>query len=560
MGAILILFFIFIFYFIPSQDHEIRQHDEFDGNFTSRHLIVNSGNFFETSPTKVVYGSMNGLPRANFVRFTEPVALLMYFFGSLTGYAIAFILMRLIAFLGIYLLGRDFLKFDKENKGVLLLISLCFACLPYNTSYFLSIAGVPLAFWAFLNIKDNRRIKTSFVTLIAFAVSSNFVLVGFHICFVLGLLAITHSVMQKKINWFLFIAVSVTALTYVLTEYMMFYMHLFNSNYHTSRQVFEKELSLNIKGVIGITFTNFFTGEFNAANYFGYILIPFIIYFIFIMLKDKPNAINKTGLTFLIIAFMCSFLAVLFDWNKMSFFYETFSFARIFNLKRFISLVPGLFFIVVLFSFFAINVNRNKIIKTLSMLCLLVLFGLIWRGNISRNRSSFDCKGITINGDDPNTFRQFFNVEMYKQIKKDIGKDSLNNVISFGLLPSACKYVGLNVLDDYQGDYPLEYKQQFRKIIAGEIEKSATLKDLFDGWGSKCYMFSANGIENKLAVKNGMAFESDLQINTDQLKKMNCNYILSSILIGNAGELNLKFKKAYVSSVNEQRILLYKII
>ncbi len=555
-----ILFIVFLFYFIPASNHNIRQHDEFDGNFTSRYLIVNSGAFFETNPGTIIYGTMNGLPRANFVRFTEPVALLMYLFGSLPGYAIAFIIMRLVAFLGIYVLGRDFLKFDNEKKGILILISVCFACLPYNTSYFLSIAGIPIAFWAFLNIKNKQRLRISFITLVLFAVSSNFVLVGFHLCFVFGLIALFYSIKHKKIYWLLFAAIAATGITYILTEYMMFYMHLFNHSYHSSREGFEKLLSLNLKGVLGISFTNIFLGEYNATNYFGYLFMPFMTYYVFIIIKDNHDPVNRLAVLFIVVTIMCALLTTVFDWNKMGFFYETFSFAKIFNLKRFISILPGLFFIILMFTLMSINTKKNKVLHVVTLLTLYLFFILIWRGNISRNRSSFNCTGLTINGDRPNTFNQFFNENMYKQIKKDIGKDSVNNVISFGLLPAPCKYVGLNVLDDYQGDYPLEYKQQFRKVIAREIDKSLQLKELFDGWGSKCYLYSANEIANTLQTKNGFEYEPNLEIDTEQLKKMNCKYILSSILIGNSKDLNLEFQKVYVSALNKQSIILYKLI
>ena len=71
------------------------------------------------------------------------------------------------------------------------------------------------------------------------------------------------------------------------------------------------------------------------------------------------------------------------------------------------------------------------------------------------------------------------------------------------------------------------------KIISKEIEKSNVYKGLFDGWGSMCYLLSANEVEDKLKSINGFAFEPRLDINTNQLKKMNCKYILSSIIIGN---------------------------
>ncbi len=551
-------FIAFVLYFIPSHTNYVRQHDEFDGNFSSRHLLVKSGQFFETNPTATVMGSMNGLPRAVFVRFTEPVALLMYFFGSLTGYAISFVLIRLVAFLGIFLIGRDFLKFNKQQYGILFLVALCFACLPYNTSYCLSICGTPLAFWAFLNIITKNKIKVSLLTLFLYALSSNFILVGFHVCVVFFCIACWYSIKSKKINWLPFIAIMVLGVSYVLSDYMLFYNHLFNSSYQSSRLGFDKELSLNLKGVIGVSFLNFFTGEYNSAHYFGYLFIPFILYFLYTYYKYKSEDAKK-GLLFFTTLIFCAMASAIFDWEKMSGFYNVFSFAKVFNLKRFISLVPGLFFCVALISVLTVTNMKSKVASASVILVLILCFTLEWRGNMARVLSSFDCKGITIKGDSPHTFDEFFNTQLYKDIKKEIGNDTTSNVVNFGLLPSACKYAGIKVLDDYQGDYPLSYKLEFRKVIAGELNKSEALKDLFDNWGSKCYLWSSNSFENKLSTIKGFALEPSLNIDTKQLLKLNCKYILSSIIIGNSKELGLNPQKVFVSRVNNQAVILYKI-
>ncbi len=556
----IILFVAFLFYFIPNPNNFIRIQDEFDGSFSSRHLIINSGDFFETNPMKIVYGTMNGLPRANFVRFSEPIALLMFVFGSLLGYSIGFIFIHFVAFLGIFLIGKHYLNVRKENVGLLVLISLCFACLPFNTSYCLSISGIPIAFWSFLNIYYKRYIKISALTLIGFAICSNFVLVGVNLCVVFSLLTLYFSLKDKRFHSLLFLSVFLVAITYMLTEYMMFYAHFFSDNYQSSRNLFDKELTLNLKGVIGVTFIHLFSGEYNAANYFGYIFIPFIIYYLIYLVKDKKNEINSIGLLMIVTFLTCGFLATVFDWTRMDFFFEIISFAKIFNLKRFISIVPGLFFIVLVFVLLFINREKKIVPHMMTLITLLVFFVSLWRGNISRTRSSFNCNGLEISGNDIITFDQFFDKSLYKNIKKDIGLDSVSNIINYGLLPSPCKYFGLKVLDDYQSDYPLKYKYEFRKIIFKEIEKSNVYKTLFDSWGSKCYLNSADELEGNLKSINGLVFDPGLEINTNQLKKMNCKYILSSIIIGNAAHLNLRFEKVYVSSITSKYILLYKLI
>lgn len=554
----LVFFTVFTLNFIPWHHNYVRQHDEFDGNFSSRHLLVRSGKFFAINPTETVYGSMNGIPRACYMRFTEPVALFMYLFGSLKGYALSFLFVRIIAFLGLFLFGRDYIIKEKADKGLLILMSTLYASLPYNTSYCLSISGIPLFMWAAINLMNLKRIKSSYFVLVFLALSSNFILSGFHMAIMMFVLFLFNLFQNKTINKQLIVGLVIFSITYILSEYMLFYNYFSNPSYQSSRSGFVKELSLNLKGVIGITVQNFFSGEYNAANYFGYLFFPFLLFamYKFIFIKEERNNLFIICLVFLIV---CSFFAAFFDWEKLKILYEKLTILNVFNMKRFISLVPGLFFIVISWAIYCCIQKGNRIFIAGCYTAVIFSFVLVWRGNMARVRSSFDCKGIELKGDTPYTFDSFFDVTAFKDIKNHMGSDTLNNTISFGIYPSLSKYANLNVLDDYQGDYPLAYKMEFRKIIEKEIEKSEALRDVFDKWGSKCYLYSKNSFENTLSKVGNFSCENNLEINTEQLKKMNCKYIISSIIIGNQKQLNLYLSKIIVSKETMRTYLLYKI-
>lgn len=555
-------FVVFCIFFVPSMYHEIRIHDTFDGNFSTRHVLINSGHFFDTDPTAIVPGIMNGLPRGVFPRFTEITSLLMYFFGSLNGFGITFILVRLFAFLGVFLFGKDHLKISKYQKGLLFLVASAFACLPFFVIHGLTVAGLPLVLWAFFNVYKKQKTRISILVFVLFVLWSNFVLVGFHLAISLGLLAVYFSIKEKKVQLNLFLVIAFITVLYILSDYMLFYMHLFNKGYHSSRGEMERVTALNIFGVLGGTFRSFFSGDYSTANYFGIIFILPLCYAFFLGIKKLvPNKENHTiFFSFIAITFFCALFINLLDWTKFAFFYEKFSFAKEFNFKRFTSLLPGFFFLMILVSILIINNKLALPVRLFSSFFIITLFFFIWRGNISYNRSAFDTKGITVFSEQKVTFNEFFDPMLYSKIKQEIGADTLRNVIHFGLSPAASKYAGLNVLDDYQGDYPKEYKSEFRSVIEGELNKSEKLKSYFDNWGSRCYMESANSFENSLIEKNGLLYEPDLNLNSVQLKKMNCSYILSAIVIENATKLNLTMKKVLVGTYNYKPIFLYKVI
>jgi hypothetical protein len=264
------------------------------------------------------------------------------------------------------------------------------------------------------------------------------------------------------------------------------------------------------------------------------------------------------GFFFLVCSLIFVILISVLDWHSFGFFYERFPIAKEFNLKRFINLLPGFFFLAVLSSFLSLN-NRQSWPRLSAPLLLILAYVFAWRGNISFNDSAFDTTGLRIVTDQRITFRQFFDPDLYKTVKLEIGSDTLNNVIHFGISPAPSKYAGLNVLDDYQGDYPKEYKDQFRLIIKGELEKSDSYRNYFDNWGGRCYLMSASLFSGKPVSKYGELFEPDLSITTDQIKKMNGKYILSSVIIGNAKELDLELKKVIVSHIDKKKIFIYKI-
>ena len=555
-----VLFIAFIIYFIPSPGHAFRIHDTGDGLFTSRHVLIETGHFFDTDPETVVPGIMNGLPRGVFPGFLDPTVLLMYLFGSLTGYSINFLLIRLLALAGFYLFGRDHLRMGEDKRGLLLLMSVVFASLPFFLIHGLTAAGLPLLLWAFFNLYKQERTWMSYMVFVLFGLWSSFVLVGVHIFLFLGGIALALSVHKKKIQFPLFYALVLLGVVYVLANYMLFYMHYFNSNYKTFREGFEKALNLNFKGVLGTTVKLFLTGEYSSAGYLGYLFLPLFAYFLLLGARDRRHPAFRMGLFFCIAAFVFAFFIALLDWQSFSFFYNSFPLARKFNFQRFTNLLPGVFFLGLLSAFAFSNQSNKLVTRLLSSALIIISFVFIWRGNISFNRNEFVNNGTApLSAGYEYTFNEFFDTSLFREIKAYMGQDTTANVIHFCTLPSPSKYAGLPVLDDYQSDYPMEYKREFRKIIAGELDKSPTLKENFDGWGAKCYLRSATFTEGRGEMRNGLNYEAHLDIDTDQLRKMSCKYILSEAIIGNADTLGLAMKKVFSGPVNHKNIFLYYI-
>lgn len=555
-----VFFIAFCIYFIPAPNHSIRVHDSFDGNFTTRHVLVKSGNLFDLNPNSIVPGIMKGLPRGVFPKPTDMLALFMFLFGSLPGYAVTFLLIRIIGFAGIFLFARDHLKIKGESDGIVIMMAIAFACLPVFVVQGLTVLGVPLVLWAFFNLIDKRKILLSIGSMILFALWSQFVLIGVHMILTLSLLFVYFSFQKRQILWWPLFSIIIITVTFVLADYMLFYLHIFDSTYHSSRLAFAKELGLNFKGVLGNTFLYFFRDDYSAASYFGFLFLPFIIYFLYQLFKGEKTTVNSIGFSFFTLLLFCCICISLLDWTAFSWFYKVFPVAKAFNFKRFSNILPGLFHILALVSLISLRIHNKKVNQILTVGLITIYFTLIWRGNISLNNDGFDTTGIKIQKNNVNTFNQFLDPDLFTKIKTVLGKDTLENVVHFGCLSSASKYAGLNVLDDYQGDYPKEYKESFRRVIEGELNKSNSLKKYFDEWGGRCYLESANHFEEKLTRKFGQLFEPELSININQLKRLNCTNIISCIIIGNEKKLGLQLKKVLVSASSFKTYFIYKIL
>lgn len=172
----------------------------------------------------------------------------------------------------------------------------------------------------------------------------------------------------------------------------------------------------------------------------------------------------------------------------------------------------------------------------------------------------FQVKKLVFQKQTEPTYQQFFDTKLFSQIEAYIGDSKQNyQTASIGLYPAVAQYNGFKCIDGYWNSYPLEYKHNFRKIIASELNKSDELKNYFDHWGSRCYIFSAElGKEYRYGKNCGKAIQK-LDINTDQFREMGCRYIFSAVPILNYEELGWSFEKSFSTDQSFWKIYLYRI-
>lgn len=157
------------------------------------------------------------------------------------------------------------------------------------------------------------------------------------------------------------------------------------------------------------------------------------------------------------------------------------------------------------------------------------------------------------------SINQFYAKDEFQQIKDYIGRPQKDyRVASIGIHPSISQENGFYTLDGYVNSYPLSYKAKFREIIAPELAKSPTLREYYDGWGNRVYIFVAELGKNYLFDKHSTKHIKNLELNTQAFKDMGGEYIFSALPIDNAAANHLHLEKVFDDKQAAWKIYLYR--
>ena len=562
---------LIIIYMLPNlilgQDSYIFFFDTWDSEILFYNL--NSKYFFDFDG--VMPEIMNGLP-AGSVNVFSPIQTFVYMI--LPNYW-AFIFndfwVRIISFLGTFLLIRKMLGKDYAWIGFFSGVILSY--LPIFTVYGTSINGQPMLAYAIWNLAQNRKKIFSYIYAAFFGLSSSIILTGYYLLPFILIFAIIMTVKKGfKSSIHIYIAIAIISVCYLLTSFKMIYTFLF-SDFETMRSE-RITKSSGIKEFV----TLFFGGHMHAVSvqvYAFLVLVPMLVIF-FIKLKNKKiDTDDKKYLNIIWALLGYNVLAAIINSFYVEFIFK-FEYRRLFfscpvtwNLIFSVSL-----FLLAKWKVFDKTVNwllklKKPAVTVLSVLLVFLFsFGVnaVFESVLKRQFKYVYFENVkrvfyreTVK-EDYASYNQYIDKELFGKIKTHIGKDVEDyRVVSVGMYPVIASMNGFYTLDGYFQMYELDYKHDFREVIAGELEKDEALRVYFDEWGNKCYILSAELGKNYLFSKNsGKAIEY-LDINTEKLKEMGGDYILSAVEIKNYNELGIQFEGAFTTPKSYFNIHLYKV-
>lgn len=553
--ALPVVVFVFLLHFLPflmnGSNAYIRIHDNLEGEWVWLDLLLQQGKALDFSPHTVIDNVMNGQPRAAFPTGLSVNVLLIWLLGSYWGYLISYFLLHLLAFAGMYLLLRTHFLTEEKHHFLARGIALGYSLVPFYVQF--GVAGLPLLLFCFLNILKNRTSLTDIACIMLFPFYSSMVWAGTSALVALAWLLAADYFQRKKLNLKFFTAMAALCIIYAAVNFQMLSLSFLSGKFishRTNYNIFAlQEMSL-VKGMLNTIYPLLF------AHYHSGTVVTIPVFLAAAM------AVNYSGKDKTICWLMISILAVCLAYGFYAYaaylLGDTFPLLISFKANRFIILLPLLLFLLLAVSLKRIydtGVPKNAI--TIMVSCQLAI-GFFsndeWLHNV-RSLLGFKIKPAC---------KEFFAQHLFSEIEEYVAlPKSSYRVASLGISPSVLQYNGFYTLDGLLPIYDLHHKKQFREIIAQELEKNSEVKNYFDAWGNRCYIFSSElGIadRNYIIGKNQRIVLNNFEINTAAFKKMGGKYLFSAVQINGADKTGLKLLRVFEDNTSWWRVFVYEAI
>ncbi|MCI9338132.1 MAG: hypothetical protein HFH93_11450 [Lachnospiraceae bacterium] len=500
------------------------------------------------------------------VLFVPLYRFLPAFWAFMASYAIVF----LSGFLGMYLAVKKL-----TASSILAVVSGGFFCmLPVYPIYGLSQMGLPLLLYAYLCLREGKRVKTALALTVFFGLTSHLVCTGYGALGFWGL-GILWRLFRKRKAGYCMAGFGVLLATYLVTNYRLFLeLLLGQGNYISHRE----ELVNGEMPFWETVWDVFQNSAQHAPSYHRGMILPIVLgLLVFGCLyhrlcaearEDYQRAlIGMAALAGIAVFYgICKSKPVV-DWkNSIS------GSLRYFQAERLYWFYPAGWYLELAL---VCSVWRRQLCAAgrihgpaaLSRILLPVLalaaVGIPHADTVLRNSYFYMNMSQYINGPGVTgyiSWKSFYAEELMAQLEEAIGLEPASyRVAHLGISPAPALMHGFYTVDGYSNNYPLEYKHRFRQVIGAELDKNAECAVYFDTWGSRCYLFNAlTGNYWMLKKGSGIQYEG-LLFDMEALRELGCRYLFSGGEISDAKRLGLTFMGYYETEDSYWGIWLYAL-
>ena len=553
-------------YLLLGQDAIVVYHDQLDGELIA--YLLQAKHLWDGGVLPEFLGGASKTA----LTLPAPACVLLFLFGN--GFW-ALVCMQLsgslCGYLGMYLLIRETADWSEAKVSktsqvsfIAMAVGVLYAYLPFLPVYGLSQYGLPLLVWCLIQIRKRKHIKISLIYCAVYVLNSSLVLVGFG---VLGVMALSLLVPSKESKKESFLAFGLMSALYILENLPLLGQMLGIGEKSVSHK---SEYVLTSSPFIRQFLENLLKGGQHSEDYHAIFLAGVVIVILagFLTGVGKKTAKNMTAV--LGLNGMLCLVAALWDSSPGVAIRSGLGALGAFQLNRLLWMAPCFWYFLLgcaLHLALQLWCQKGKVKWTGRVLCL-VMIGMLGASGVKvlmESNLKPNLQKVLRPEYDAMSFNDYYAVGVMEQVADYIYECTAENpedykVVSLGIDPAAALYHGFYCLDGYSNNYDLEYKHRFREILEPELEKSEYLKNNFDTWGNRLYLFSSECPGYYTIEKNGFYF-TNYELNVESLKEMGGKYILSAAYIANAEEqgLNLMRQEPFETQDSYYRIFLYRV-
>jgi hypothetical protein len=578
------LFLYFLPYFILGQSSYVQIWDLLDSEINFNILYAKYFfTFMGTAPEfmNIDIGAIN--------TFSTTQIFFYILFPPFAAYLLNDILVRATAYLGMYLFMN--LLFKNRYLFVNIATSLVFATLPFFTVYGLTGAGIPLLAWAAWNIFKKRNLVWAYIAVAYYAFSSTLLLSGFFIvpAAVLICIIFLSRKQTRKAQKHFYIATAMMTVIYLLCNLKLLILTFSGyTSYRFNREktTFEFDVLLFIREIF--SFGLFFEGHIHSGFWksflpafcFSIFLIAWLIIGIFKIKKQEIPVDDETKRIFKVFNYLVASTAVIcfistilsttlsrIVFRALGLPYSDFS--RVFHALPFtwVATYGAVSILLIkLAELSSLKFRRGVTVAAISFVTVLsfCIFIDVNNKHIWDRYDNYNANIRALFGKQSTrgpTWEQFYAAEMFAEIDAYIAKPKQDyRVASIGIYPAVSLYNGFYTLDGHAQNSSLEHWENFRKIIAPELDKSKDLDEWYH-YSNQHYIMSndlgfyslLNGKDTDITIKN-------LDLDIDAFKNMGGEYIFSAVEIENYADNNLEYCRTFTHDKAWWRVYLYRAL
>lgn len=535
--------------------------DQLDGEMIA--YILQAKNLFSGDVLPEFMGGMSKTA----LTLPAPLCIVLFLCGNYYTALLAMQLVgRVVGFAGMFLLVRETAKapWIAAAAGVL------YGFLPFLPVYGLSQYGIPLLFWSVLQIKKGKRILFSYVYVAFFSLTSSLVLVGFALLGMLGVSLVWEvwrergrkkgkaGILRCMAAWLLMLGIYLAENAQLLAQML----GIDGKGEISHKQDYE----LHAVPFWSTLKQNLLEGGQHSEAYHswlvGAVLVMGAVSALACLISKwgkKAETVQDRGLcrslkhVGICLGWLVFFSSAAAFWNCAAGISVRRGMGALgaFQVSRLLWIAPCLWYLAAacgtscLWNLWGKKKDMfHKIMQGVMLSVITIAAGLtgmkiLYAGDIKSNIQKLRNDDYAML-----SYSDYYAIGVMEQVRDFLEeqtgkKQDEYRVVSLGIDPAAALYHGFYCLDGYSNNYSLDYKHRFRRVIAPELEKSEYLREYFDGWGNRCYLFSAECPAYYTIEKNGFYFQ-EYQLDAEALREMGCSYILSAAYIINAEEQGLR--------------------